>query len=166
MIFVTVGTHEQQFNRLIEHIDLLIEKKIIREEVIVQSGFSNYQAKNFECKNIIPYSEMIENIKKARIVITHGGPATFIIPLQEGKIPIVVPRQRQFNEHINDHQVEFAKLVYERQGNIIVVENIQDLGKIISDYDEVIKEIPKDVASNNEKFNIEFKKIVNNLFEF
>lgn len=46
-----------------------------------------------------------------RIVITHGGPASFIMPLQIGKTPIVVPRQHQFNEHVNDHQVEFARNV-------------------------------------------------------
>lgn len=165
MIFVTVGTHEQQFDRLIKAIDMLIEKKIINEEVIIQSGFSTYQAKNCKYEKIIPYSEMIQNIKKARIVITHGGPATFIMALQEGKVPIVVPRQKQFDEHINDHQIEFAKLVRERQGNIIVIEDITDLEKVIKEYDDIIKDIQNEVASNNEKFNLEFEKIVNGLYD-
>lgn len=34
MIFVTVGTHEQPFNRLIEYIDNLKRDGIISEEVI------------------------------------------------------------------------------------------------------------------------------------
>ena len=42
MIFVTVGTHEQQFNRLIKEIDYLKQKKIICEEVFIQTGFSTY----------------------------------------------------------------------------------------------------------------------------
>lgn len=42
-------------------------------------------------------------------ILTSGGPASFIMPLQIGKTPIVVPRQHQFNEHVNDHQVEFAR---------------------------------------------------------
>ena len=46
MIFVTVGTHEQQFNRLIEKIDTLIESGEIKEKVIIQSGFSTYTTNN------------------------------------------------------------------------------------------------------------------------
>ena len=39
---------------------------------------------------------MIKNVADARIVITHGGPASFIVPLQVGKTPIVVPRSIGF----------------------------------------------------------------------
>lgn len=39
------------------------------------------------------------------------------MPLQIGKTPIVVPRQHQFNEHVNDHQVEFARNVAQRIGD-------------------------------------------------
>lgn len=37
---------------------------------------------------LIPYQQMIKNVEDARIVITHGGPASFIMPLQIGKTPI------------------------------------------------------------------------------
>ena len=164
MIFVTVGTHEQQFNRVIKKIDDLIEDGIINEEVIIQSGFSTYSAKNCICKDIIPYSEMIENIKNSRIVITHGGPATFIMPLQMGKIPIVVPRLKMFNEHVNNHQLDFAKLVKERQGNIILIEDIDDLEKAIINYESIIDGMPKKIISNNKNFNEKFKNIINELF--
>ena len=33
MIFVTVGTHEQQFNRLVEYMDNLKKDKVARKEV-------------------------------------------------------------------------------------------------------------------------------------
>lgn len=55
--------------------------------------------------------------------MTSGGPASFIMPLQIGKTPIVMPRQHQFNEHVNDHQVEFARNVAQRMGTIIPVED-------------------------------------------
>jgi UDP-N-acetylglucosamine transferase subunit ALG13 len=47
---------------------------------------------------------MLENVEKADIVITHGGPSSFIMPLQIGKIPIVVPRQKKYNEHTSLNQ--------------------------------------------------------------
>lgn len=138
MIFVTVGTHEQQFNRLIEYVDNLKRDGIIQEEVIMQTGFSTYEPKLCKWSKLIPYKEIIKNVEDARVVITHGGPASFIMPLQIGKTPIVVPRQYKYDEHVNDHQVEFAKAVSERMGNIIVVENVANLGKIIKNYDAII----------------------------
>ena len=38
MIFVTVGTHEQQFDRLIEGIDHLVEVGAVTEPVFVQTS--------------------------------------------------------------------------------------------------------------------------------
>lgn len=60
------------------------------------------------------------------------------MPLQIGKTPIVVPRQHQFNEHVNDHQVEFARNVAQRMGTIIPVEDINTLGDIITNYDQIV----------------------------
>ena len=43
MIFVTVGTHEQPFNRLIKAIDDMKRKGCITTRVIMQTGFSTYE---------------------------------------------------------------------------------------------------------------------------
>lgn len=71
-------------------------------------------------------------------ILTSGGPASFIMPLQIGKTPIVVPRQHQYNEHVNDHQVEFARNVAQRMGTIIPVEDINTLGDVITNYDQIV----------------------------
>lgn len=77
---------------------------------------------------MIPYQQMVKNVADARIVITHGGPASFVMPLQIGKTPIVVPRQHQFDEHVNDHQVDFSRNVAQRMGTIILVEDVVNQG--------------------------------------
>ena len=161
MIFVTVGTHEQPFNRLIQKVDELKRDGVIQEEVIIQTGYSMYEPKYCQWSKLIPYQQMVKNVEDARIVITHGGPASFIMPLQIGKIPIVVPRQHQFGEHVNDHQVEFARNVAERMGTIIVVEDVDQLADIIVDYHENGK---KGLQSNTKQFNSEFENIVGKLF--
>lgn len=163
MIFVTVGTHEQPFNRLLQKIDELKEKGIINEEVIMQTGFSTYEPKYCTWSSLLPYSQMGQNVKEARIVITHGGPASFIMPLQIGKTPIVVPRQKQFDEHVNNHQVDFSKAVAERMGTIITVVDINDLENTIVNYDSIVKKMNQGITSNNKKFNEELEKIVNDL---
>ena len=106
---------------------------------------------------------MIQNVADARIVITHGGPASFIMPLQIGKTPIVVPRQYQYGEHVNDHQVEFARNVAKRMGTIIPVEDIKKLGETITDYDQIVEGMGHGMSSNNEKFCEEFQKLVDGI---
>lgn len=164
MIFVTVGTHEQPFNRLLEEIDRLKEKGIIAEDVIIQSGYSTFEPKYCEWHKLFPYDDMLKNVEDARIVITHGGPASFIMPLQIGKIPVVVPRQYDFNEHVNNHQVEFTKAVKERYGNIIPVYDISELSGVIVNYDSIISNIPAGIMSNNGAFNKQMERLVKELF--
>ena len=53
MIFVTVGTHEQSFNRLLKKIDELKKDGIIQEDVIMQTGFSTYEPKYCECSKLM-----------------------------------------------------------------------------------------------------------------
>ena len=164
MIFVTVGTHEQQFNRLIEKVDALVGKGVISEPVRMQTGFSEYVPRHCDWKKLIPYDEMIQIVKDARIVITHGGPASFIMPLQYGKTPVVVPRKLEFGEHVNNHQVEFVQAVSERMNQIIPVYDIEDLEHTVLHYDEICKNMNQGTASNNAKFNQNLEQIVSELF--
>ena len=160
MIFVTVGTHEQQFNRLIKAVDELKRDGIITEDVVMQTGFSTYEPKYCQWSKLIPYQQMVKNVEDAHIVITHGGPASFIMPLQIGKTPIVVPRQHKFNEHVNNHQVEFVRNVAERMRKIISIEDINELGETIKNYDEIVTGMNRSMNSNNEKFCERLETIV------
>lgn len=161
MIFVTVGTHEQPFNRLVEYMDKWAGEH--DEGVVMQIGSSTYEPKNATWIKLYPYKKMVELVDKARIVITHGGPSSFIMPLQIGKVPIVVPRKHEFDEHVNDHQVAFSEAVAERQGNIIVIEDVGKLAEAIDWYDYIVNGMKNGIASNNEKFCVEFKKIVDKM---
>lgn len=161
MIFVTVGTHEQPFNRLIEEVDRLKKEGVITDEVFIQTGFSTYKPQYCSWKSIISYSEMEDHMADADIIITHGGPATFMGAIAKGKKPIVVPRQEKFGEHVNDHQLEFAEQVSERFGGIVVVEEISELQNYLrTNFTDVTMAV-----SNNETFNNRFKIEVGNMFK-
>lgn len=164
MIFVTVGTHEQAFNRLIQKIDELKRDGLIKDEVIMQTGFSTYKPKYCKWKKLIPYQQMKQYVDEARIVITHGGPASFIMPLQVGKVPIVVPRQKKFDEHVNDHQLEFARNVAQRMGTIIPIEDVEEIGEVITGYDQIVNGMGNGMQSNNGHFNKKLEKIVEGLY--
>ena len=161
MVFVTVGTHEQQLNRLVSYMDEWASSH--DEEVIIQSGFSTYEPKSAKFSKLFPYKTMVELVDKARIVITHGGPSSFIMPLQIGKVPVVVPRMKDYDEHVNNHQLDFARAVAERQGNIIVVEDVTKLGDTIDNYDAIVNGMKNGLASNNEVFCNRFEELVEKL---
>lgn len=161
MIFVTVGTHEQPFNRLVEYMDKWARAH--DEEVIIQTGYSTYEPKHAKWSKLYPYQRMLEIVDQARIVITHGGPSSFIMPLHIGKTPIVVPRQYRYNEHVNNHQVKFAKEVERRMGTIVVVEDIEKLDEVIAKYDGIRKD--RKNKSNNAKFNADLENIVEEMFK-
>lgn len=165
MIFVTVGTHEQPFDRLVKYVDDLKKDGTITEDVIIQTGYSTYEPQYCKWQKLFPYQEMIKLVDSARIVITHGGPSSFIMPLQIGKTPVVVPRRHEFNEHVNDHQVSFAKSVADRMGTIIVVDDMDKLGDTIINYEKIVAGMKNVLKTNNSRFNEELGKIVNEMFE-
>lgn len=163
MIFVTVGTHEQQFNRLVSYMDEWAS--LHDEEVVIQSGFSTYEPKSAKYSKLYPYKTMVELVDKARIVITHGGPSSFIMPLQIGKVPVVVPRMKEFDEHVNDHQLDFARAVAERQGNIIVIEDVTKLSETLDNYETIVNGMKNGLTSNNEKFCNRFEELVDEMMK-
>lgn len=158
MIFVTVGTHEQGFDRLIKKVDELKKEKIINEKVIIQKGYTEYEPEFCETYKLIDYDKLQKYLEEARIIITHGGPASFIAPLTIGKIPIVVPRQKKFNEHVNDHQILFVKQVVERNNNLIPVYDIAELKDKIENYNNIVSKITENYTSHNMKFVKKFEE--------
>ncbi|MBR1443677.1 MAG: multidrug MFS transporter [Firmicutes bacterium] len=165
MIFVTVGTHEQPFDRLLKYVDEAKEKNIIDDEIVIQSGFSKYEPKYCRCGKFYSYEEIEEFTDRARIVITHGGPSSFIAVIKKGKIPIVVPREKRFGEHVNDHQVEFVGIVAQRNRNIIEVRNFEEMKESLLNYDKLVTDMKAYIKSNNSEFNEKFEKIAEELFE-
>lgn len=165
MIFVTVGTHEQSFERLLKCIDKMLDDGNITEEVICQKGFTDYEPKNFKAEKLLPYEKMQEYIEKARIVVTHGGPASFLEPLKYGKIPVVVPRKKEFNEHVNNHQLDFSKEVKKRMNNIIVVEDEKELINAIINYNEIVEKMTTNNNHNNKFFCDRLRVIIENLMK-
>ena len=161
MIFVTVGTHEQQFDRLIKEIDRLKEENLIQDEVFIQTGYSNYVPKYCKWEKIISYEKMNQFIEEADIVITHGGPATFMAAIAKGKNPIVVPRLKKFGEHVNNHQLEFVEKVLKIY-NLTVITNISTLNSYISNSDEQQK---SELKSRNYLFMEKFIDMINQLME-
>ena len=159
MIFVTVGTHEQPFNRLVKKVDEMVKDNLIQDDVFIQIGYSTYEPKYCKWSKFLSFEEMNYYMHNSSIVICHGGPSTFMKSLSLGKRTIVVPRQKKYDEHVNDHQLFFANEVKNKGYNIVLVDDVGDLEKVLS------KTNSDDIAfkSNNDKFILEFEKQIRDL---
>lgn len=109
MIFVTVGSQKFQFNRLLKEIDQLVENKKITEEVFAQTGYSDYEPKNYDHKNFLDRNEFSNIMSKCDKVITHGGTGAIVGAIKQGKKVIAVPRLKTFGEHVDDHQIQLIE---------------------------------------------------------
>lgn len=160
MIFVTVGTHEQSFNRLIKKVDELVRNGEIEEDVFMQIGYSTYEPKYAKWDRVISYEDMIDYMKNSDVVITHGGPSTYMQVLQCGKVPVVVPRLEEFGEHINDHQFEVTQKV-KSKGYLLNV--CYDIDLLIENIEQSKKASKVSFENHNTIFMDNFIEIVNSL---
>lgn len=147
MILVMLGTQNNSFYRLLKEIDKLIDKKIIKEEVVVQAGYTKYDSKNMKILDFIPREELEKLEKNANYIITHGGVGSIITSLQKNKKVIAIPRLHQYGEHVNDHQKEIVNK-FNETGNIIGIERVEELENAIK---MVEKFEPKQYKRNNKK---------------
>lgn len=130
-IFITTGTYKLQFNRLIAEIDMLIENKKIRANVIAQIGSSTYKPKNFTYFEFCGQIELHKHIDNADLIICQGGSGSIMDSLLKGKRVIAIPRLTEFNEFFDDHQIQLVSEL-EQLGLILAAYNINSLGNIIN----------------------------------
>ena len=130
MIFVTLGTQDKDFSRLLKAIDKEIEKVTIKEKVIVQAGHTKYESKNMEIFDLIPTDEFNEIIEKCDLIITHGGVGNILSAIKKNKPVIAAARLKKFKEHTNDHQKQIIG-EFTKQGYILELRDFGKVGKMI-----------------------------------
>lgn len=130
MIFVTLGTQDKEFTRLLEAIDREIEKGNIKECVVVQAGYTKYESKNMEIFDLISTDEFNKYIKSADLIITHGGAGSILTAIKNNKKVIAAARLYKYKEHTNDHQKQIVK-EFADEGYILELRDFNKLGKLI-----------------------------------
>lgn len=130
LIFVTAGTYDLQFNRVLIELDRLKENGFLTHEVVAQIGRSTYRPKHYETFDYGPQTKIHKLIDLSDFVICHGGSGSIMDSLMRGKRVIAVPRLKLFDEFFDDHQLQFVQEL-ERAGVIIAVYDISHLGNAI-----------------------------------
>lgn len=153
LILVTLGTQTQSFKRLLDY----IEKSEIKDEIIVQAGYTEYSSKKMKIRQFMSYEEMEDLIEEADIVITHGGTGSIVLPLKKGKIIIACARLEKFGEHVDNHQLEIVETL-SNSGHILYIDEKNTLTNVL----KLSKNFtPSKFVSNSENFMYELETNLN-----
>ncbi len=117
MIFVTSGSM-LPFDRLFRIIDEAVSQGVITEPVFGQIGEGKYEPQHFEFKRFVEKSEYDTLVQEADLVIGHAGIGVIIQALHSNTRLLVLARQSEFGEHVNDHQVSTAER-FEQLGHVL-----------------------------------------------
>src|SRR5699024_1159224 len=128
--FVSVGSRDYQFDRLIKELDNIVENGEISDDIFAQIGQSNYEPKHFKYERFLSHEKFSYYQDLADIVISHAGTGSLVGALKKGKKVIAVPRLEKFGEHIDDHQLQVASVLADEK-YLLVVTQISELKNAI-----------------------------------
>jgi UDP-N-acetylglucosamine--N-acetylmuramyl-(pentapeptide) pyrophosphoryl-undecaprenol N-acetylglucosamine transferase len=130
MIFVSVGTNEARFDRLVR----AVEGLGAGEEMIVQHGPSPVRPAGATCVDYLSFEEMTDHLARARVAVLHAGVGSVLAALASGAKPVVVPRLQRHGEAVDDHQVGFGRRLHE-EGLVVLVEDLAKLAEVVAAHD-------------------------------
>jgi UDP-N-acetylglucosamine transferase subunit ALG13 len=111
-VLVVVGTDTHPFDRLIGWIDTWASTRP-GMRALQQIGSSLVPAHTAWVR-LLAVPELHAHLDASTLVVTHGGPGTISDAVAHGRRPIVVPRDPAHGEHVDDHQLRFAREVAAR----------------------------------------------------
>jgi UDP-N-acetylglucosamine transferase subunit ALG13 len=130
MIFVSVGTNEARFDRLLRAVEALGAL----DEVVVQHGPSPVRPAGATCVDYLSFEEMTDHIRRARVLVMHAGVGSILAALGNGVRPLVVPRLKRFAEAVDDHQVAFGRRLHD-EGLVELVEDPDELAGAVEGHE-------------------------------
>ena len=150
MIFVTLGTQDKPFNRLLEAVQKQIDNKKIKEKVIVHAGCTKFESKDMEIFDLIPMEDFSKYIAECDLLITHGGVGSIVDALKKDKKVIAAARLYKYGEHVNDHQLQ-------------IIKNFGDAGYIIplDDFDTLDEALKKAKKFKPNKYKSNTENMIN-----
>jgi UDP-N-acetylglucosamine transferase subunit ALG13 len=115
MILISVGTESRAFDRLMQWVELLLEREFfpVDEEIIVHCGQGGILSSNVVIHPTVSYEKLRELIHNARLVITHCSRDIASLLETESVVYILVPRSPELGECEGSEQVNLAATLVE-----------------------------------------------------
>lgn len=128
--FVTVGNALQPFSRLLDAVGAIAGT--LPQPVLVQHGHTPFHNSHCDAVAFMAMTRFEHAMSTSRLVITHAGAGSMIHALQAGRKPVVMPRQQEFGEHIDNHQSELAG-AFASIGRIVMVTDPAQLAAAVQE---------------------------------
>lgn len=130
MIFLTTGTYPLPFDRIIRMTEKALERNLITDTIIAQTGHCKYIPRKMNHFATIDKIDFDKYMRQADFIISHAGVGSIVGALELKKPILVVPRLKVFNEHVNDHQLFTAKK-FEELGHVLAAYSEDDFFKML-----------------------------------
>ena len=117
LVFVSTGTVSFPFKRLVDAIIEFYKDKPMTN-VVIQSGDYKIKAivKHIEIHPYFPLEKMIKFYKSADLIISAAGEASVFLILKYAKHkPIIIPRLKKYEEHVDDQQFLVANYLKKKK---------------------------------------------------
>jgi UDP-N-acetylglucosamine transferase subunit ALG13 len=164
LLLVTVGTDHHPFDRLVGWAGAWLATNPGRLRCLMQTGTSAPPAGPVAWQAYLGYDALQAAMASAAAVVCHGGPGTILGARHRGAVPIVVPRRHRLGEHVDDHQVAFARRLAATGGEVHLAETETELHRLL---DRVVAEPAAFRAGAEERATAgavrEFERLVDGL---
>ena len=111
-VLVTLGTARPWgFRRALERILSILPAGC---DVVWQTGDTAVEGLPIDALPLMSDERFQEEIRLADVVVSHSGVGTVLSCLEAGKVPVLVPRRAAHREHVDDHQVQIARVAAAR----------------------------------------------------
>jgi UDP-N-acetylglucosamine--N-acetylmuramyl-(pentapeptide) pyrophosphoryl-undecaprenol N-acetylglucosamine transferase len=129
LLFATVGA-TLPFDRLTDLVATAHRAGLIPEKVIAQIGVGGTRPEGLEAVETLPFDEIKAILRRADLVVCHGGTGSLITALRQGCRVIAVPRRFGRGEHYDDHQFEITS-AFAARGLISVAETHEEFARAL-----------------------------------
>lgn len=129
-ITVSLGTDHHPFDRLVAWITAWVDQQSSPVIVNLQAGYTAHEADS-RTADFVPHDQLTQWFSHSDVVVVQGGPGGILDARAAGRMPIVVPRRSHLGEHVDDHQVVFARAMA-NAGRVISCETEEELHSLLS----------------------------------
>lgn len=130
-VVVTLGTERYPFVRALVMISGAVP---LAAELLFQTGHTplDDRVRDASYRRWVPYDELTRAVAQADVCISHAGVGSVLSALRAGKHPLVIPRRADLGEHVDNHQLELARILHER-GLVTVAPRDGNVGPLLED---------------------------------
>ena len=129
-LFVPLGTQKFPFGRIITALNELVEQGAYKsDEIIMQSALYPVEPK-FTHFGLIPHEDFDRYMQEAEVVVTHSGVNSIISCMEKSKPLVICPRLYEYEEHVDNHQMEIATLMHDKY-DVLICTDMKNLLELI-----------------------------------